>query len=146
MCNLSSVPAWCVLGLLPITLFQRILHLASLMARLHLTCIFIISCTPFVAKAIFMYKMMFYELIDRHWEEPVIWSQLIGAIPIPIPLPSWFHLKKIYILAWDIYAFRENLSIFLNASIACRGKMNRWGRVGTLMVIPIKACLILANS
>lgn len=108
ICNLSLVPGWCVWGLLPIIPLQWILHLASLIPSLHLTWIVIASCILIVAKAIFMNKMMFYELTAIEGEEPVILSSLTEAISVLILRPPWPHLKEIYIIGTGlIHIWRE---------------------------------------
>lgn len=87
---------------------QRILHLASLIPSLHLTWIIITSRILIVAKAIFMNKMIFYELTDIEGEEPVILSSVIEAISVLILRLPWSHLKEIYIIGTGlIYIWRE---------------------------------------
>ena len=95
-------------GLLPIIPLQWILHVASLIPSLHLTWIIIPSRILIVAKAIFMNKMIFYELTDIEGEEPVILSSVIEAISVLILRPPWSHLKEIYIIGTGlIYIWRE---------------------------------------
>lgn len=97
-------------------------------------------------------KSNFYEQNDilwTHWHRGrrtcnfvfCDWSNLSSHSPASL-VPSKGNLHH-----WHrTYIYLERVYSFSDVQLTCRGKVNRWGKSDTIIVILINSCLIPANS